>query len=305
MKKIIIDCDPGIDDAFLLFLADRTAEVEISAIVAVAGNVPGPQTYENARRLEALLRHDIPVYRGAQGPLKGEAISAASIHGGTGLGSAELAPSEKPEETEDGIDAMVRILRESEEPVTILAVGPLTDIALLLERPDCPREKIEQISIMGGGIKGGNWTMCAEFNIAADVEAADRVFRSGLPLVMSGLDVTERASITVDELRRIESSDPALGRMLDALSETRRAVFEREFEISSYCPNDTVALLALTNPELFHIEERYVEIVKDPGVCLGMTVTDMRAFGRNEPNAKVVLDVDIPAFREEMVRRYS
>ena len=305
MKKLLIDCDPGIDDAFLLLLADCSPEVEVLGIVTVAGNVSGKQTFDNARRLSRYFRHSVPVYAGAQSSLTGTVRSAGEIHGAGGLGEAVLPEAEGIFETEFGVDAMIRILRESTDPVTILAVGPLTNIALLLDRDDCPREKIEAFSIMGGGLKGGNFSMCAEFNIIADVEAAYRVFHAGIPIYLSPLDVTERASITPEELTAISKKNAELANLLTQMCAGRMRVFEETFGTPLYCPNDVCALLVLLEPQIFQWESLHVTVVKEEGFAYGMTVCDRRIFSREEVNMKVAMDVDVAAFREVLVRRFS
>ncbi|MBK0367218.1 pyrimidine-specific ribonucleoside hydrolase RihA [Salmonella enterica] len=193
---IIIDCDPGHDDAIALVLALASPELEVKAITSSAGNQTPEKTLHNVLRMLTLLkRPDIPVAGGAVKPLMRELIIADNVHGESGLdGPALPEPSFAPQ-SGTAVELMAKTLRESAQPVTIVSTGPQTNVALLLNSHPELHTKIARIVIMGGAMALGNWTPAAEFNIYVDPEAAEIVFQSGIPVVMAGLDVTHKAQI--------------------------------------------------------------------------------------------------------------
>ena len=200
-KPIILDVDPGHDDAVALMLACGHPDLDLLAVTTVAGNVTIEKTTRNALRVLALVgRHDVPVGVGASGPLKRPLHTAEDIHGESGLdGPEELPDADFGPDERDAVELISETLRASREPVTLVPVGPLTNIALLLrEHPDL-KDRIARISLMGGSIGLGNTTPAAEFNIYVDPEAASEVFESGLPITMSGLDVTHLADVGPEE----------------------------------------------------------------------------------------------------------
>ncbi len=193
---IIIDCDPGHDDAIALVLALASPELEVKAITSSAGNQTPEKTLRNVLRMLTLLkRPDIPVAGGAVKPLMRELIIADNVHGESGLdGPALPEPSFAPQ-SGTAVELMAKTLRESSQPVTIVSTGPQTNVALLLNSHPELHAKIARIVIMGGAMGLGNWTPAAEFNIYVDPEAAEIVFQSGIPVVMAGLNVTHKAQI--------------------------------------------------------------------------------------------------------------
>ena len=191
---IILDCDPGHDDAIAIVLALASPELEVKAITSSAGNQTPEKTLRNVLRMLTLLkRPDIPVAGGAVKPLMRELIIADNVHGESGLdGPALPEPSFAPLNC-NAVELMAKTLRESHEPVTLVSTGPQTNVALLLNSHPELHDKIAQIVIMGGAMALGNWTPAAEFNIYVDPEAAEIVFQSGIPIVMAGQDVTHKA----------------------------------------------------------------------------------------------------------------
>lgn len=205
IKKIpvILDGDPGHDDAIAWVFAKANPAFDIKAVTSVAGNQTLAKTTYNAMRICTLLGIDAPIAKGRELPLLSPLITAGNFHGESGLdGPAIPEPCVQLSEL-SSVDLMAKVLRESEEPVTIIATGPQTNVAaLLLTHPEL-KSKIGRISIMGGGLRNGNWTPAAEFNIFEDPEAAQIVFTSGIPLTMCGLDVTEKAIVYPEDEKRI------------------------------------------------------------------------------------------------------
>ena len=208
-----IDVDTGVDDSAALLVAAKLPQLDIRGISACAGNTQLCNTFENTRRVCALMgRTDIPVYPGAEKPLFRPLETAPLVHGVGGLGKAELPPSPAPVETKKAWDAIYEAAVAAEGELQVISVGPLTDLALAFQKyPDLNRY-IKRILIMGGAAQGGNTTPAAEFNILGDPHAAQMVFKSGVQVVMCGLDVTMKAYLTHPELAVIENHDSDVGR---------------------------------------------------------------------------------------------
>src|SRR3954451_20989618 len=200
---IILDCDPGHDDAVALLLAAGNNAIDLLAVTTVAGNCPLDLATLNARRVAALAGLDVPIAAGAAGPLQGELVTAPDIHGQTGLDGYELTTGEAPLDPRPALELMAATVEAAPEPLTLVPTGPLTNVAqLLTARPDL-RERIREIVLMGGGTARGNVTPAAEFNVFVDPEAAAIVFAAGLPLTMIGLNLPPHARATADGLARV------------------------------------------------------------------------------------------------------
>lgn len=253
--NIWIDCDPGIDDAVALAMAAASRDrLHILGISTVAGNQTSDRVTGNALKLASFFSmDDVPVVRGARGPLVREVEPAGDIHGATGLGNCELPATTKQTASESGIFYMYSRIMELPEgkKVTLVPTGPLTNIALLLRTFPQVQARIEKIVLMGGSSSGGNVTPAAEFNIWADPEAAQMVFAAGLPTVMCGLDVTLKSGLDngqIEELCRSRHKvEQACGQMLAFYLDTTR----HEGEENMVAIHDAVTILYLTNPELF------------------------------------------------------
>lgn len=200
---MMIDCDPGHDDAIALVLALASPELEVKAVTASAGNQTPEKTLRNVLRMLTLLnRPDIPVAGGAWKPLMRDLIIADNVHGESGLDGPSLPEPTFAPQNCTAVELMARVLRESQEPVTLVATGPQTNVALLLASHPELHAKIARIVIMGGAMGLGNWQPAAEFNIFVDPQAAEMVFQSGIPVVMAGLDVTHKAQILPADIER-------------------------------------------------------------------------------------------------------
>lgn len=297
-----IDCDPGVDDAVAILLAHRMPETDIVGISTVAGNAALPVTTENALKLCDLMGKSYPVYRGADRPLMRDYEAGESFHGPDGLGGAKLPePSGRALET-PAWDAIYEAARQSEGRLELVALGPLTNIAIALGKyPDLPRH-LHRIVLMGGSATRGNCTPAAEFNIYTDPEAAQAVFRSPVEKVMCGLEVTEQAYLTGGEIEAITAPDNAFCRFLreatPMLLEKNLAAGQPGWAVHDACP---VAYLA--HPELFSGREAGVFVETRAELTFGKTVTDLYSDKKfDEKNAFVVLEVDRPAFTD-LLRR--
>ena len=202
---IILDGDPGHDDAMAWMLAQSSPLLDIRAVTSSCGNQTIEKTTYNALRVMTLLGIDAPMAKGRSGPLVAKTMNAPTVHGESGLDGPALPEPAVSPQSMTAVELMAKVLSESAERVTLVPTGPLTNVAaLLLSHPEL-KPNIERISLMGGGIAHGNWTPAAEFNILVDPEAADLVFRSGVPITMAGLDVTEQALIFPGDFERIRA----------------------------------------------------------------------------------------------------
>jgi pyrimidine-specific ribonucleoside hydrolase len=272
-SRVIIDTDPGVDDALALLLAMRSPELKIEAITPVAGNVPLELTLPNALRLvEIAGRTDIPVAAGAKAPLMRRLVTATYAHGENGLGGAVFPdPTIKPI-AEPAAEYIRRVVRKYPHEVTLITLGPLTNVATALNGdPDLAR-LIKGLTMMGGSLSGGNITPAAEFNIYVDPEAARIVFQSGIPLTMVGLDVTRKTSLTDDHVRVLEAAQNPVSQAAakigrNAINHNR----ERGFLVG---PNmhDSLAVAAFLDPTILQWKEYYVDVETTGELTAGETL---------------------------------
>jgi inosine-uridine nucleoside N-ribohydrolase len=294
---ILLDCDPGHDDAIAILLALASPEIELLGVTTVAGNQTLEKTTSNAIRvLEFVERGDIPVAAGAARPLVREPFVAAYVHGESGLDGPDLPPARAQPVEQHAVD----FLAEHVSGRTLVATGPLTNVALLLDRH--AEALPSRIVLMGGSIAEGNVTPAAEFNIWADPEAAAQVFASGLDLTMIGLDVTHKALMTPDHADRLRPSGRT-GRMVAELHD-----FFHRFHVETYgfdgSPiHDAVAVAFVFRPELVETKHRHVAIECESELCRGRTVVDVWLRTGKEPNADVALGIDGEAFLELLLER--
>lgn len=296
MKKIpvILDCDPGLDDALMLMLAFGSGRFDVKAITTSAGNQTQNKTLNNALRLLSLMEVKVPVYRGCEKPLFRELLVSDYVHGESGLeGAVFPLPSMKEEEI-SAVEGIAKILRESEENIILVPTGPLTNIATFLLAYPNLKPKIERISLMGGGIFRGNMSPLAEFNIYADPEAAAIVFKSGVPITMCGLDVTHKAVVfqkDIETFRAIgNNTGIAAAGLLDFFS-----IFYRENRTElegGAALHDPCAIAWLMNPEIFKSKPCYVDVETTGKLTSGTTVVDFFNVLKMEPNAEVVYDIE-------------
>ena len=297
---VILDGDPGHDDAIAWVLAKASPQLDILAVTSVCGNQTIAKTTYNTLRIMTLIGLDVPMAMGREKPLIGDPIIAPTVHGESGLdGPALPEPAYVPVEM-DAAELMAKILEESDEPVTLIPTGPLTNVAALLMTHPELKDKIAHIYLMGGGIDFGNWTPAAEFNILVDPEAADVVYRSGIPITMAGLDVTEKALIRPDDFNRIRALGNPVSDVVAAWLD-----FFYQFHLSlgySGAPvHDAVAVAALLHPEMMEMKDYYVEIELGGDYCRGMTVADKLGLSGKKPNVRAIMNIDRDAFADLLV----
>ena len=302
---IVIDCDPGHDDAIALLLALASPEVELLGVTTVAGNQTLEKTTVNALKvLELAGRPEVPVAAGSDRPLIRDPRVAADVHGESGLDGPDLPDPHIRPVDEHAVDFLARILREASEPVTLLPVGPLTNVGLFLARHPDRVERLERIVLMGGAVAEGNVKPAAEFNIWADPEAAARVFSSGVDVTMVGLDVTHQALVGPDHAERLRSSGrvgDAVVKLLDFYGRFHREIYD----FAGSPIHDAVAVAHVVRPGLLDTVERNVEIDTRSELCRGRTVVDLwRRTGRPE-NAHVAVGIHADAFIELLLERLA
>jgi pyrimidine-specific ribonucleoside hydrolase len=302
---IILDCDPGHDDAIAILLALASPEIELVGVTTVSGNQTLDKTTANALRvLELAGRADVPVYAGADRPFVRERDVAAHVHGESGLDGPDLPPPSGAPQDGHAVDFIADELRRRDGKLTLVPTGPLTNIGLLFSlHPDV---RPERIVLMGGAIGEGNRTPAAEFNIWADPEAAQRVFVEGLDTTMVGLDVTHRALITDEHTEQMRGAGK-VGRMVAELMDFYARFHRSRYPDLDGSPmHDPVCVAHVADPTLMTVRDAFIEVDCSTGPSWGRTNVDWRGrehFG--PPNAKVGVDIDGPRFGELVVERIS
>lgn len=307
MKKVILDCDPGHDDAIMMFMALASEEIQVMGITTSAGNQTPEKTYLNARRLLKLAqREDIPVASGALKPIKRDLIIADYVHGESGLDGADLPEPTAEDAHLNALDLWRKILDESDTKVSIVATGPLTNVAIFLLAYPQYKEKIEMISFMGGACFGGNYTANAEFNIYVDPEACDIVLNSGVKLAMFGLDVTLKAQLFQEDIDKLKEFHTKTGDIMYGLlnfygKTTSMPFLAEEGHVEGLHMHDPCAIAYLIDPDLFKMVEMRVDCVVEDGYALGCTVCDYEHKSNKKANVLVGFDVKREAFRDVLM----
>ncbi len=296
VRPLIIDCDPGQDDAIALLMAIASPEeFDLLGITAVAGNVPLEKTEANARRVRDLAgRPELPVYAGCPRPMVRAPVTAEAVHGPSGIDGADLPDPTRPAENAHAVDFLVRAFGQASRPVTLATLGPLTNVALAIIKNPSIFDNVAEIVAMGGAIGLGNVTPSAEFNIYADPHAAHVVFEAGVPLTMVGLDVTRQAIATPARIKAIRSlgTAPALAvcGMLEYYGARTTAAYRHGPPLHDPC-----VIAYLLRPELFEGRDMHVAIELAGEQCRGRTVCDV--YGRSGAfNARVLEHVDANGF---------
>ncbi len=299
---IVIDCDPGHDDAMAILLALASPEVELRAVTTVAGNQTLEKTTRNALKvLELAGRSDIPLAAGDDAPLRRQLRTAAEVHGETGLDGSNL-----PEPTKRPVDAhAAELLAEAIEPgVVLVPTGPLTNVARLLERHPDVRDRLDRIVWMGGAIALGNVTPAAEFNAFVDPEAAAAVFTSGIPITMIGLDVTHKALFMTEHAERLRNTG-SVGRTVAELADFFLRVHRERFGFSGAPMHDAMAVAHVIDPTLVTTLECNVAIETQSHYCDGRTLADRWQVLDAPRNVHVGIEVDAERLLELLVERIS
>jgi inosine-uridine nucleoside N-ribohydrolase len=290
--RVLLDCDPGHDDAIAIIVAAR--HTELVAITTVAGNAPLVSTTYNARVMRDLLGIDVPVHSGAERPLVGEPKHAGHVHGASGLDGAALPAPTTPLDGTDAVQFIVDACHRHDD-LWLVPVGPLTNIALALRADPQIAQQIAGISLMGGG-SFGNRSTTGEFNIWADPEAAQIVFTSGAPIIMAGLDVTHQFQATPARIERLRGIGGLLATTLADLLVFFSMMYQRNHDpghLEGGAMHDPLAVLALTHPQVFERVDRHVVVETRGEYTRGMTVIDERRLvERAAPNTQVLTHVD-------------
>lgn len=299
MTDIVLDCDPGHDDAIALLLAGAAPEVDVAAVTTVAGNQTLEKTTVNARRMLTVMdRSDIPVAAGMGEPLARELTIADHVHGESGLDGPDLPEPTVPEDDRHGVDLLIDTLR-ARESVTLVPVGPLTNIAVALKKAPDIRASIEEVVVMGGAIRKANITPAAEFNIYVDPEAARYVFESGLDVTMVGLDVTFASQVRPDEVETIRDLGE-VGGMVAAFLDFAAEYYTSTHGLEGYPIHDAVAVAHVID-DVVETERMRVDVETDSEFCDGRTVCDIDGRTDREPNVDVGVDLDRGRFLDRLV----
>ncbi|MEN8114162.1 MAG: nucleoside hydrolase [Actinomycetota bacterium] len=305
-RPIIIDTDPGQDDAVAILLAFASPELDVLGITTVAGNVPQPLVTTNALKLcELVGRTDVTVYAGAEAPLERQLYTAEYVHGPTGIDGVELPLPVTNAADRNAVDYIIgTCLAAGSDGVTLCPVGPLTNIASAIAREPTIVEKIREIVLMGGGFfEGGNTTPVAEFNIYVDPHAAAIVFDSGVPITMFPLDVTHKALVLPEDLERIRQiGTPVSDAVVGMLTYYERHDVEK-YGIPGAPLHDPCVIAYLVNPGLFSGKECRVDVETESELTVGQTVVDWWGVTGSEPNAMVMREVDRRGFVDFLVDR--
>lgn len=303
MTAIILDCDPGHDDAIALLLALGSPEVDLLGVTTVSGNQTLDKTTANAIRvLDHVDRTDIPVAAGAPRPLVRERRTAGEVHGETGLDGPDLPPPSREPEALHAIEWIAQTITAHPTPITLVPTGPLTNIALFLARYPELESRIERIVLMGGAIGQGNTTPSAEFNIWVDPEAAHRVFHSGIDVTMVGLDVTHQAMMTPDHAARLAGAGRR-GRLVADLYAFYSRFHARHYGWQGAPVHDAVAMAHVIDGTLLTTRHCGVDIDTGPELSRGRTHVDVNGAMGWEPNCHAAVGIEAERFLEMLIAR--
>lgn len=305
-RKIIIDTDPGQDDAVAILLALASPELDVVGIVAVAGNVPLALTELNTRKIcELAGKPQTKVYAGAIRPLVRTLVTAEYVHGKTGLDGPDLPAPTMPLQAQHGVDFIVETIMSNEgRTITLCPLGPLTNIALALIREPKIATKVQEIVLMGGGFfEGGNVTPAAEFNIYVDPHAAEVVLNSGIPIVMMPLDVTHKALTTQKRVDRFRAMNTRAGDATASLLDFYERFDEQKYGTDGGPLHDPCVIAYLLKPELFQGRVCNVTVETASELTMGMTVVDWWSVTGRKANAHVMREIDADGFFELLTER--
>lgn len=295
-RKIILDCDPGHDDAMAILLCGASPELELLGITTVAGNSYVQNTTRNALIVTEMAKMDVPVAQGAAKPMIRDQIVAPDIHGESGLEGVNLPPPTRKAIDEDAVSFIARMVQKYPGEVTLVPTGPLTNIALFMLQYPRLIPNLEEIALMGGGIAFGNTTPVAEFNILADPEAAQVVFSHDVSITVIGLDLTHQAKIYMDEIRKLESYPSEVVSKMGTLLGFFHGTYYDVFKIEGAPLHDPCAVAYLIKPELFEFEHYYTQVEIRGELTYGQTVVDYWKLSGKKPNAKWATRIDREGF---------
>lgn len=324
VQKVIIDTDPGVDDAFAIFLALRSPELKVLAVTAVAGNVPLNVTLPNALRLVEIAGHsDFPVAAGASSPLVRKLVTAAYAHGDNGLAGVEFPAARLEPAHEPAANIIGRLVRENPGEVSIVGIGPLTNIALALRQDPEIIPMVRNIVLMGGSLSGGNVTPAAEFNFYVDPEAAAVVFDSGIPVRMVGLDVTRKVQLTDQHVAALRAGKGAVSQAAARIADAVMQMARRDRWQGGPHLHDPLAVSSIIDPGILTLEDFRVEIETAGTITAGESVGWKRGAARQsaplqsaasaefetpapfKTNTQVATGVDAEKFFELLISRLT
>ncbi|QCZ49403.1 Purine nucleosidase [Levilactobacillus brevis] len=307
-RKIILDCDPGHDDAVAMLMAYAHPSIDLLGITIVAGNQTLAKTVRNGLNVAQLLEMNVKIYPGMPQPLVRDQVVAGNVHGTAGLDGPVFGELNRQPATKNGVQFIIDTLLASDGDITLVPTGPMTNIASAMRAEPLIIPKIKEIVMMGGAYGTGNFTPSAEFNIYADPEAANVVFRSGVPIVMMGLDLTNQTVCTPDIIDRMEAVGNKAGKLFgDMLRFTLKTQYE-EFGLEAGPIHDATTIGYLIDPDLFETQDEFVVVDINRGPCYGRTVCDENNVLKQQPNAKVGQKINHDGFFdlvEDCIRLYS
>ena len=301
-RRVVLDCDPGHDDAMAILMAAASPAITLAAITTVAGNQSLEKTTLNARRVCSVAGIDgVPIAAGSARPLRRDPIVAGRIHGASGLDGVEWGEPTVGQDPRHAVDLIIELAEDGGAPLTIVAVGPLTNLAAALARAPHIAGRVERIAIMGGAIGLGNWTPAAEFNIRADPEAAALVIESGAPVTLVPLEVTHRALATDAVMARIAAIGTPVAEMSVALMRFFAATYAETFGFEAPPVHDPCAVASVIDPSALVTRRMNVAIETASELTLGRTVCDVYRSTERPPNADVGIDLDVDRFWDLMI----
>ncbi len=307
-RNIIIDTDPGQDDAVAILLALASPELRVLGITAVAGNVPLALTQKNARIVcELAKKPDTLVFAGCDAPMTRKLVTAEHVHGKTGLDGPQLDAPTMPLQDQHAVDWIIDTCRAAPaSSITLCPLGPLTNIATALTRAPDIKDAIDEIVLMGGGFfEGGNITPAAEFNIYVDPEAAHIVFTAGLPLTVMPLDVTHKALTTAEHISAFRNMGTHVGDMVAAWTDFFERFDKEKYGTEGAPLHDPTVIAYLIAPDLFKGRHINVEIETQSALTMGMTVADYWRVTDRAPNCTYMTDIDADAFFRLLAQRLA
>ena len=306
--KIILDCDPGHDDAVALMIAGRSPRIDLLAVTIVAGNQTLEKTVRNALNLVQYLNLDVPVYAGCSLPMVRTRKVAGDIHGESGLDGPVFPPLQRRAESEHAVNYLVRTLMDSDGDITVATTGPMTNLAMALRMEPRIAEKIRRIVLMGGSVGYGNVTPAAEFNMWADGEAARICFTAGVPMTMVGLDVTRKVLCYPRIVERMAAVGNRAGDLFAQLMGHFCKAQKAVFGFDGGPLHDPVTIASIIDPELLTLQSMNVRIEIRGEESYGRTNCDSFDYLHLPHTAEVAVDIDVERFWdiiEQELRRYS
>lgn len=299
-RPIILDTDPGHDDAFALMMAVASPEdIEIRAITTVAGNVPLEKTTYNALRLRELVSaHEIPIYRGCPRPMVNDLVTAEYVHGETGLDGPHLPEPTRGVESAHAVDYLIEeLLAAPDRSITVCLIGPMTNMGVALVKEPAIADKVAEFVIMGGSFReGGNVTPTAEFNVYVDPHAAHVVFSCGVPTTIMPLDLTHQAQATAPRIAAFRALGTPVGDAVSAMLDFAGQYDIAQYGFEGYPLHDPTVVGYLIDPDCFEARDAYVSVVTDSGIAHGQTVADFIGQTGSEPNARIVTTLNADRF---------